>query len=1564
MTRTLATFLHTEVQETLESYLKKPPLILQDARTEAQLLSGGYGHRQLYELVQNGADAIQSHGGQGRVSVILTEDSLYCANEGTPFTERGVRALLMANMSDKQGDEIGRFGLGFKSVLGICQHPEVFSDSINFRFNPPALAKQLRALVGPEGPLPCLRTAELLDLNEERALDPVLGELKAWASTVIRLHLLEGVRERLAQEIKDFPSAFLVFSPHVASLEFQVEEKKNIVRSLTVKQRGETLIIREGKKRQGWKVFSERIRVEELSEDAQADMDMDLKRRDSLPLVWAAPIGSIPRERSKFWAFFPTQDETTLKGILNAPWKTNSDRENLKDGAFNTYMLTRAASLVARSVGKLNTSDDPARFLDVLPAKENTGELDRILGQQVFNAMREMPCMPNVQGGVDLPSELYLRPIEDWFSDLDAWFERFGGLEPKTWVHRKVEIGDRRSRAKRLESEEVNLSEWLSSILEPENLEVSVAAIYLSEKVLSSEKSTRRIERVFNDLKMVYTSAGYLVAPNPSTLSFADNAEGQESSSTVHPELANDPELRKILEQRFHIQGADAEFAFKSFLVQSDSLSFDNTYWDEFWSLTRTLGPDTVQKLLKSEKPHLRVKVRSLGGTFRDLQQLLEPGWIIIETDDDATRAVTLDVDYHLTDKNLLNALGLRSDPFSFEKFSSNTWLEYENAAVTAFQMKCAEGGYPKPHATNIGIERPWSEGRLDVLRSLSSLNAARFTRRLASYMEPEQEYDEDGEPIEDGYELEPEYTIQLKHNTLENKYPSVEFDALYTWIIKKYGWVETSLGPMPVKNALGKNLSGWSDFFPVFDPDLTEPERYIKVQTDIGSLSDDQWRKALERAESYEGSRSKLSGFYALMATNWNCYPKLLRCISGSEWTTFPRTEIYITCSPEEARILEHEGKPYLRAARARDVALLIEKWHLKPAASGEVGFIPADDPVLMLSKFPGLADESPGAVEKVQLQPCRDLWVEIRSPKNGIERIPTNTAFHSDCFHFMGVPTAGELLRALCSALNMTLSKETFDRIVKESESAAIESRREVIRQVNDLENKLVHAIGGDGLRSGIPSRHLRWLESVKGTPSDIEIAQLAHTVHGVEVLKAYKDALAANGLQPPSQWSGGAKAVSFVQDLGFLDEYAGFAGQGREPWENRQGPTSLNPLHPFQEPVRDRLLEMYRQPESRRAMLTLPTGAGKTRVSVQSMIEWVIELERPCSFLWIAQSDELCEQAVQCWLEAWHAVGPDDQWMRVNRLWGSTNDRICAPEEGNSVVVATYQSLMNRLDAEKFAWIFEPDLVVIDEAHGSTGKSYTSILKRLGLYRKQTERPLLGLTATPFRGGESGDETYRLANRFEYKRISTEFEDSARLYAHLQEQQILAYADHETLPGENILLSKAEMDSLETYHVLPDSAQQRLGRIQARNQRILDHIRKCPPDWPKLVFSVTKDHAEDLAVQLDMTGISARAISSDTPNGRRRRDIEAFKRGEIRVLTNYGVLNTGFDAPKIRAVYVTRPVYTVGLYQQMIGRGLRGPKNGGKERCLIINVEDNVEQYGHRLAFERFEHLWEKI
>lgn len=76
---------------------------------------------------------------------------------------------------------------------------------------------------------------------------------------------------------------------------------------------------------------------------------------------------------------------------------------------------------------------------------------------------------------------------------------------------------------------------------------------------------------------------------------------------------------------------------------------------------------------------------------------------------------------------------------------------------------------------------------------------------------------------------------------------------------------------------------------------------------------------------------------------------------------------------------------------------------------------------------------------------------------------------------------------------------------------------------------------------------------------------------------------------------------------------------------------------------------------------------------------------------------------------------------------------------------------------------------------------------------------------------------------------------------------------------------------------------------------------------------------------------------------------------------MLTNYNVFTEGFDVPQVDAVYVTRPTYSPNVYQQMIGRGLRGPLNGGNEKVLIVNVADNIANYGEQLAFHHFDHLW---
>ena len=298
---------------------------------------------------------------------------------------------------------------------------------------------------------------------------------------------------------------------------------------------------------------------------------------------------------------------------------------------------------------------------------------------------------------------------------------------------------------------------------------------------------------------------------------------------------------------------------------------------------------------------------------------------------------------------------------------------------------------------------------------------------------------------------------------------------------------------------------------------------------------------------------------------------------------------------------------------------------------------------------------------------------------------------------------------------------------------------------------------------------------------------------------------------------------------------------------------------------------------------------------------------------------------------------------------------------------MVVATDAKLAAGVFAKSgYDWLKHSSCVVVDEAHTSIGRSYTEMLEWQGLgarQRKEDARdiPLIGLTATPFRGTNTA-ETKRLVARYGGRRLDLKALGSEDAYPELQRIGILAQVDQQLLAGAELKLSKREVDELTKFHRLPETATRKLAADVERNRRLLDHIGELPDDWPILLFAVSVDHAHAMAALLRRSGISAAAISSDTDKGARRHYIERFRNGEIRVLANYNVLAAGFDAPKVRALYIARPTYVPNAYQQMIGRGLRGPRNGGTERCLLVNIADNVERFEGRLAFHEFDYLWE--
>jgi DNA repair protein RadD len=84
----------------------------------------------------------------------------------------------------------------------------------------------------------------------------------------------------------------------------------------------------------------------------------------------------------------------------------------------------------------------------------------------------------------------------------------------------------------------------------------------------------------------------------------------------------------------------------------------------------------------------------------------------------------------------------------------------------------------------------------------------------------------------------------------------------------------------------------------------------------------------------------------------------------------------------------------------------------------------------------------------------------------------------------------------------------------------------------------------------------------------------------------------------------------------------------------------------------------------------------------------------------------------------------------------------------------------------------------------------------------------------------------------------------------------------------------------------------------------------------------------------------------VTGDTPKNERRDIIERFKASEIKYLVNVSVLTTGFDAPHVDVIAMLRATESVGLMQQIIGRGLR--ISDGKENCLLLDYAENIERH----------------
>ena len=396
---------------------------------------------------------------------------------------------------------------------------------------------------------------------------------------------------------------------------------------------------------------------------------------------------------------------------------------------------------------------------------------------------------------------------------------------------------------------------------------------------------------------------------------------------------------------------------------------------------------------------------------------------------------------------------------------------------------------------------------------------------------------------------------------------------------------------------------------------------------------------------------------------------------------------------------------------------------------------------------------------------------------------------------------------------------------------------------------------------------------------------------------------------------------------------------------------------PLYPHQRQVLRDLLCALSSP-GRRAVAHLPTGAGKTRVAVHAACDLLNGTDTDRSFvIWLASSEELCEQAADELSLGWSCLGQRD--ANIHRYWG--NRSIDLRNLSSGFLVAGLSKIRSAAftDHTLLAHLASyASAVIFDEAHQAVAATYSFVTEQLC----STRPPLLGLTATPGRTANLTDADHQLARMFNHTKVSIDPKGHDSPVTYLIQNQYLA--NPRFVPIR--FASDTAIADPQTGMDYTIDELDRLGHDNERIRKIVELAMDASARHPRtIVFCPSVESAIECSGRLTDNGVSSEVITANTPSEDRRSIIADFRgdSNEHMVLFNFGVLTAGFDAPRTRCVIIARPTTSLVLYSQMAGRAMRGTRAGGNRRAEIFTVVDtNLPGFGSVTdAFTNWEDLW---
>lgn len=342
--------------------------------------------------------------------------------------------------------------------------------------------------------------------------------------------------------------------------------------------------------------------------------------------------------------------------------------------------------------------------------------------------------------------------------------------------------------------------------------------------------------------------------------------------------------------------------------------------------------------------------------------------------------------------------------------------------------------------------------------------------------------------------------------------------------------------------------------------------------------------------------------------------------------------------------------------------------------------------------------------------------------------------------------------------------------------------------------------------------------------------------------------------------------------------------------------------------------------------RPAAVLATGLGKTDMIARIATKAADEGKR---VLAIAHRGELLDQITErCKMHA--------PLIPVGRVQAGRN------ESRRPITVAMAPTLASE---SRRARLRKPDLVIVDECHHAASPSQMAILQWAGSF---DHTPTMGVTATMVRGDKRGlgDVWQKVVFERDIRWAITHGPSAANA---LKTAKVGRGAKRGWLVaprGRAVVVTHMDLSSAKVSR--GDYQDGELGEMVAQDvDQIVKAWQAHASDRLTVAFTPSVDSAKLLAEEFRAAGVSTGEVYGSTSAAERGDASKGtgvygdLATGRIRVLVSVMVTTEGWDCPPVSCILMARPTRLPGLYQQIVGRGLRQSPETGKVDCLVLDV-----------------------